>query len=155
MSDDFRCTPDSCRLAAPPKSAGLGHKRALSSIPSRRCPRAAPALLPVRAFGYAAWHVGILSRFSDTPPWGVISYSLQPSESCSIASRPTAFGGAMGRNTGQVSHTILAKAAKLRLFGKHPAWFFLRLNRQIWEIIPADVRNFYLIPAYWAWLQSL
>ena len=23
-SDDFRCTPDSCRLAAPPKSAGLG-----------------------------------------------------------------------------------------------------------------------------------
>ena len=59
------------------------------------------------------------------------------------------------RNTGQVSHAILAKAAKLRLFGKHPAWFFLRLNRRIWEIIPADVRNSYLIRAYGAWLQSL
>ncbi len=50
---------------------------------------------------------------------------------------------------------ILAKAARLRLFGKHPAGFFLRLNRRIWEIIPADVRNSYLIRAYGAWLQSL
>ncbi len=50
---------------------------------------------------------------------------------------------------------ILAKAAKLRLFGKHPAWHFLRLHRRIWEIIPANVRNSYLIRAYGAWLQSL
>src|SRR5258708_35582068 len=37
-SDDFRCTPDSCRLAAPPKSAGLGHNRS-------------PALFEVRELG--------------------------------------------------------------------------------------------------------
>src|SRR5258705_6001726 len=37
------------------------------------------------------------------------------------------------RNTGQVSHTILARAARLRLFGKHAAGFYLRLNRRIWE----------------------
>src|SRR5260370_39021366 len=50
---------------------------------------------------------------------------------------------------------ILAKAARLRLFGKHPGGFFLRLNRRTWEIIPADGRNSYLIRAYGAWLQSL
>jgi len=50
---------------------------------------------------------------------------------------------------------ILAKAARLRLFGKHPAGFYLRLNRRIWEIIPANVRNSYLIRAYGAWLQNL
>jgi chemotaxis methyl-accepting protein methylase len=59
------------------------------------------------------------------------------------------------RKAGEVSHTIAAKAAKLRLFGKHPAWLYLRLNRQIWRIIPADVRNSYLIRAYGTWLQSL
>ncbi len=59
------------------------------------------------------------------------------------------------RDTSQTSHTILSKTAALRLFGKHPAGFFLRLNRQIWEIIPADVRKSYLIRAYGAWLQSL
>jgi len=40
------------------------------------------------------------------------------------------------------------------LFGKHPAWVFLRLNRRIWEIIPAGVRNSYLIRAYGAWLRT-
>ncbi len=59
------------------------------------------------------------------------------------------------RTTGQVSHTILGKAARLRLFGKHPAGFYLRLNRRIWGIIPAHLRNSYLIRAYGAWLQSL
>jgi chemotaxis methyl-accepting protein methylase len=68
----------------------------------------------------------------------------------SLPSRPGAW-----RNTGQVSHTILAKVARLRLFGKHPAWFFLRLNRQTWEIIPADMRNYDFIRAYGVWLQSL
>ncbi len=59
------------------------------------------------------------------------------------------------RESSQTSHSILSKAAALRLFGKHPAGFFLRLNRQIWEIIPADLRKSYLIRAYGAWLQTL
>jgi chemotaxis methyl-accepting protein methylase len=50
---------------------------------------------------------------------------------------------------------MLAKVAKLRLFGKHPAGFFLRLNRRIWEVVPSDMRNSYVIRAYGAWLQSL
>src|SRR5260370_11733640 len=33
MPDDFRSTPDSCRLAAPPKSAGLGQIQPSSAIP--------------------------------------------------------------------------------------------------------------------------
>lgn len=59
------------------------------------------------------------------------------------------------RNTGQVSHTILAKAARLQLFRKSPAGFYLRLNKWISEIIPAGVRNFYPTRAYGAWLHSL
>ena len=59
------------------------------------------------------------------------------------------------RHTGLVSHTILAKAARLKLFGKSPAGFYLRLNRRIWEIIPVGLRNFYPIRAYGAWLHSL
>ena|SRR6266566_488088 len=59
------------------------------------------------------------------------------------------------RNTGQVPYTILAKAARLRLFGKHPAGVFFQLNKRIWEIIPSDVRNSYHIRAYGAWLQGL
>jgi hypothetical protein len=59
------------------------------------------------------------------------------------------------RHTGSVSHTILAKAARLKLFGKSPAGFYLRLNRRIWEIIPDGLRNFYPVRAYGAWLHSL
>jgi hypothetical protein len=59
------------------------------------------------------------------------------------------------RNTGQLSDTILAKAARLRLFGKHPGGFYFRLNKRIWEIISGDVRNSYLIRAYGAWVHSL
>jgi hypothetical protein len=59
------------------------------------------------------------------------------------------------RNTGRMSHAILAKAAKLKLFGKSPAGFYLRLNRRIWTTIPLGLRNFYPIRAYGAWLHSL
>jgi CheR methyltransferase, SAM binding domain len=54
-----------------------------------------------------------------------------------------------------VSHATLAKAARLKLFGKSPAGFYLRLNRRIWEILPLGMRNFYPIRAYGAWLHSL
>jgi chemotaxis methyl-accepting protein methylase len=54
-----------------------------------------------------------------------------------------------------VSHATLAKAAKLKLFGKSPAGYYLRLNRRIWETIPLGLRNFYPIRAYGAWLHSL
>lgn len=52
-------------------------------------------------------------------------------------------------------HPILAKAARLKLFGKSPAGFYLRLNRRIWEIIPPGLRNFYPVRAYETWLNSL
>jgi chemotaxis methyl-accepting protein methylase len=54
-----------------------------------------------------------------------------------------------------VSHSILARAARLRLFGKSPAGFYLRLNKQVWKIIPPGLRNFYPVHAYGTWLQSL
>jgi chemotaxis methyl-accepting protein methylase len=49
----------------------------------------------------------------------------------------------------------LAKAARLKLFGKSPAGFYLRMNRGIWEIIPPGLRNLYPMRAYEAWLHSL
>ena len=52
-------------------------------------------------------------------------------------------------------HAILAKAARLKLLGKSPVGFFLRLNRSIWETIPPGLRNFYPVRAYGAWLYSL
>jgi hypothetical protein len=54
-----------------------------------------------------------------------------------------------------MSHAVLAKAARLKLFGKSPAGFYLRLNRRIWDIIPLGLRNSYPIRAYGAWLHSL
>jgi hypothetical protein len=59
------------------------------------------------------------------------------------------------RHTGRMSHAILAKAAKLKLFGKSPAGFYLRLNKRIWETIPLGLRNFYPVRAYGAWLHNL
>jgi chemotaxis methyl-accepting protein methylase len=58
------------------------------------------------------------------------------------------------RHSGLVSHAILAKVARLKLFGKSPAGFYLRLNKRVWEIIPLGLRNFYPIRAYGAWLHS-
>jgi SAM-dependent methyltransferase len=55
----------------------------------------------------------------------------------------------------QVSHPILAKAARLQLFGKSPAGFYLHLNGWIWRLLPSLVRSFYPIRAYGAWLHTL
>ena len=51
--------------------------------------------------------------------------------------------------------TFLAKAARLKVFGKSPVGFYLRLNRSIWETIPAGLRNLYPVRSYGAWLHSL
>ncbi len=51
--------------------------------------------------------------------------------------------------------TVLAKAARLKVFGKSPVGFYLRLNRSIWETIPAGLRNSYPVRSYGAWLHSL
>ena len=55
----------------------------------------------------------------------------------------------------QVSHPILAKAARLQVFGKSPAGFYLRMNKRIWERLPSGVRNLYPVRSYGAWLHTL
>jgi hypothetical protein len=49
----------------------------------------------------------------------------------------------------------LSEAARVEVFGKSPAGLYLRLNKQIWEIIPLGLRDFYPIRAYGAWLHTL
>jgi chemotaxis methyl-accepting protein methylase len=49
----------------------------------------------------------------------------------------------------------LAKAADLRLLGKSPANFYLRLNRRIWQRLPSRMRDWPLIRTYGAWLHTL
>ena len=56
--------------------------------------------------------------------------------------------------TGKAPRAILAKAARLKLFGKSPAGFYIRLTSRIWEIIPVGLRNFYPLRAYGHWLHS-
>lgn len=58
-------------------------------------------------------------------------------------------------HAGLMLQTILAKPAKLKLFGKSPAGIYLRLNRLIWELIPPGLRNFYPVRAYGTWLHGL
>jgi SAM-dependent methyltransferase len=55
----------------------------------------------------------------------------------------------------QVSHLILAKAARLHVLGKSPASFYLRLNRWVWDRLPSRVRDLHLIRSYGAWLHTL
>jgi SAM-dependent methyltransferase len=55
----------------------------------------------------------------------------------------------------QVSHPILARAARLQVLGKSPAGFYLRLNERIWERLPSRVRNLYPVRSYGAWLHTL
>ena len=55
----------------------------------------------------------------------------------------------------QASHPILVKAASLRVLGKSPAAFYLRLNRRIWQWLPSRVRDWQLIRIYGAWLHTL
>jgi len=57
--------------------------------------------------------------------------------------------------TNQVSHPILAKAARLRVLGKSPAGLYLRLNKSIWERLPSRVRDLYSVRSYGAWLHTL
>ena len=55
----------------------------------------------------------------------------------------------------QVSHPILAKAARLQVLGKSPTSLYLRLNRRIWQRLPSRVRDWHLIRSYGAWLHTL
>lgn len=55
----------------------------------------------------------------------------------------------------QVSHGLLAKAARWRVFEKHPVGLYLRLNRVIWRRLPSRVRNLYPVHCYEAWLHTL
>jgi SAM-dependent methyltransferase len=55
----------------------------------------------------------------------------------------------------QVSHPILAKAARFQAFGKSPASLCLRLNQALWRRLPPRVRDLHFIRSYWAWLHTL
>ncbi|MUL47846.1 methyltransferase domain-containing protein [Mycobacterium sp. CBMA293] len=50
---------------------------------------------------------------------------------------------------------ILAKAARLQLFGRSPSGFFLRLNWWIWRLLPAGLISFYPVHTYGIWLHRL
>src|SRR5262249_17852770 len=55
----------------------------------------------------------------------------------------------------QVAHPILAKAARVKVLGKSPAGFYLRLNKRMWERFPSRVRNLFPVQSYVAWLHTL
>jgi hypothetical protein len=55
----------------------------------------------------------------------------------------------------QVSHPILAKAARLQVLGKSPAGFYLRLNKWIWKHLPSRVCDLYPVRSYMTWLHTL
>jgi SAM-dependent methyltransferase len=55
----------------------------------------------------------------------------------------------------EVSHLILAKAARLQALGKSPASLYLRLNKWIWHRLPSRVRDLHFIRSYGAWLHAL
>ena len=54
-----------------------------------------------------------------------------------------------------VENLLLEKAGSLRVFGKSPAGFYLRVNGWIWRRLPFRVRNLYLLRCYGAWLHTL
>ena len=58
-------------------------------------------------------------------------------------------------HAGPMLRGLLAKTARLKLFGKSPAGIYLRLNKRLWDSIPIGVRNFYPIRAYGTWLHGL
>jgi SAM-dependent methyltransferase len=60
-----------------------------------------------------------------------------------------------GHIIGDLPHPILATAARLQLFGKSPAGFYLRVNKWIWQLLPSGVRNTRPVLAYGAWLHRL
>ena len=55
----------------------------------------------------------------------------------------------------QVSHLILAKAARFQAFGKSPASLYLRLNKWIWQRLPSRVRDSSPFRCYGEWLHKL
>ena len=55
----------------------------------------------------------------------------------------------------QLSHLILAKATRLRVFGKSPASLYLRLNKRIWNLLPSRARDLHLVRSYGAGLHLL
>jgi len=55
----------------------------------------------------------------------------------------------------RVYYPILAKAARVQVLGKSPVGFYLRLNKRIWERLPARLRNLYPVRSYAAWLHTL
>ena len=55
----------------------------------------------------------------------------------------------------EVYHPTLSKAARLQLFGKSPASFYLRLNKRIWERLPSCIRNLQAVRSYGVWLHTL
>jgi SAM-dependent methyltransferase len=55
----------------------------------------------------------------------------------------------------QLSHPILAKAARLQILGKSPAGLYLRLNKWVWERLPPRVRELHPVRSYAEWLHTL
>jgi chemotaxis methyl-accepting protein methylase len=55
----------------------------------------------------------------------------------------------------QLSHPILAKAARLQILGKSPAGVYLRLNKWIWERLPSGVRDLNPVRSYAEWLHTV
>ena len=55
----------------------------------------------------------------------------------------------------ELVHQTLAKAARLKILGKSPANFYLRVNRWMWQRLPSRAHNSYLIHWYAAWLHAL
>jgi chemotaxis methyl-accepting protein methylase len=64
-------------------------------------------------------------------------------------------GSGSPRYAGLALRPILAKAARLKLFGKSPAGVYLRLNRRVWETLPLGLWNSYPVRAYGTWLHGL
>jgi len=56
---------------------------------------------------------------------------------------------------GQLSHSILEKAASLQILGKSPARLYLRLNKRIWRRLPPRVQGLPFVRFYGAWLHTL
>jgi SAM-dependent methyltransferase len=55
----------------------------------------------------------------------------------------------------QVFYRILARAGSVRILGKSPASFYLRVNEWIWQRLPSRVRNLYFIRCYGASMHNL
>jgi SAM-dependent methyltransferase len=55
----------------------------------------------------------------------------------------------------QVFNRILAGAASLKVLGKSPAGFYLRVNEWVWQRLPSRVRNLYPLRCYGTWMHTL